>query len=330
MYERYYGLRERPFNLTSNPRYLMLTSKHAEGLSTLQYGISSRLGIIVLLGEAGTGKTTVIRAAVASQTAGARFVMMNNPLLSKSEFFQHVAQGFGLTDEAAASKPRFLSELTQTLEDSARRDSQTALIVDEAHALPYEILEEIRLLANIETDDEKLLPVVLAGQPELSDRLNEPKLRQLKQRVALRCSLGALQIRETAAYIAGRIRVAGGDAAHLFTPEAVALIHQCSQGLPRTISVICDNALVAGFAADERPIGPGTVRDVCRDLDLTVPDWTPNQHLITAAEPARASLANAKAVVRSEADGKPMPSAAPAKAGRRLSLRLPRPFLFRS
>jgi general secretion pathway protein A len=269
MYERYYGLKERPFNLTSNPRYLLLTPAHAEALSSLQYGISSRIGIIALIGEAGTGKTTVIRAAMASQPAGGQFVVINNPLLSRADFFQHLAQGFRLSDEAAASKTRFLSELTRTLEESVRSGRQTGLIVDEAHALPYEILEEIRLLANIETDDEKLLPVVLVGQPELGDRLNNSDLRQLKQRVALRCSIRTLRLRETAAYIAGRIGMAGGDAARIFTANAVLLIHQYSLGVPRTISVICDNALVTGFAADERPIDVGTIEEVCRDLDLT-------------------------------------------------------------
>jgi general secretion pathway protein A len=270
MYERYYGLRQRPFTLTSNPRYLLLTPAHAEALSSLQYGLSSRIGIIVLLGEAGTGKTTVIRAAIASQPAGAQFVQLNNPVLSRAEFLQHLAQGFGLSDEAARSKTRFLSELTQTLEDSLANGRQTALIVDEAHALPYDILEEIRLLANIETDDEKLLPVVLAGQPELGAQLNKPELRQLKQRVALRCSLRTLRLRETAAYIAGRIGVAGGEAARLFTAGAVKMIHKYSGGVPRMISVICDNALVTGFAGDERPVDVGIVEEVCRDLDLTI------------------------------------------------------------
>jgi general secretion pathway protein A len=283
MYERYYGLRQRPFNLTSNPRYLLLTAAHAEALSSLQYGISSRLGIIVLVGEAGTGKTTVIRAAMASQPPGAQFVVMNNPLLSRTEFFQHLAQGFGLSDDAASSKTRFLSDLTQVLEESAQSGRQTALIVDEAHALPYEILEEVRLLANIETDEDKLLPVVLAGQPELSDRLNNPDLRQLKQRVALRCSLRALTLKETAAYIAGRIGVAGGDAAKLFTGDAVQMIYRYSRGVPRTISVVCDNALVTGFAADERPIDVGTVREVCRDLDLMIPEPNGGQIARSAA-----------------------------------------------
>jgi len=311
MYERYYGLRERPFNLTSNPRYLMLTSRHAECLSTLQYGISNRLGIIMLVGEAGTGKTTVIRAAIASQASG-RFVLVNNPLLSRAEFFQHVGEGFGLSEADMSSKTRFLGALRATLEASAEAGTHVALIVDEAHALPYEILEEIRLLANIETDDVKLLPVVLAGQPELGDRLNEPSLRQLKQRIALRCSLGVLKIRETAAYIAGRIRVAGGDAAQLFTQEAVELIHAYAHGLPRTISVICDNALVSGFAADERPVGAGTVRDVCLDLDLTA-----------AEPPRRTPVAVAAAVPESARPD------APVKTARRFGLRFPRPF-FRS
>src|SRR5206468_14721 len=213
-----------------------------------------------------------------------------NPLLSRTEFFQHLAQGFGLTDGAVGSKTRFLSELTQVLEESVLSGNQTALIVDEAHALPYEILEEIRLLANIETDEEKLLPVVLAGQPELGERLNQPDLRQLKQRVALRCTLRSLTLKETAAYVAGRIGVAGGEAAKLFTADAIQVIHSYSRGVPRTISVICDNALVTGFAADERPIGAETVREVCRDLDFTIP----------AAESDRVALSAAPANTVSE------------------------------
>jgi general secretion pathway protein A len=284
MYEHYYGFRQRPFNLTSNPRYLLLTPAHAEALSSMQYGISSRIGILVLLGEAGTGKTTVIRAAMASQPAGGHFVLINNPLLTREEFFQHLAQGFGLSDAAAVSKTRFLSELTKVLEESLAEKQHIGLIVDEAHALSYEILEEIRLLANMESDDDKLLSVVLAGQPELADRLNKPDLRQLKQRVALRCSLRPLRLRETAAYIAGRISVAGGDAARVFTADAVQLIHRYSGGVPRTISVICDNALVTGFAADERPIDAATVHEVCNDLDLTIAD--PDTDQLTLRTPS--------------------------------------------
>jgi general secretion pathway protein A len=307
MYERFYGLRERPFNLTSNPRYLLLTTAHTEALSSLQYGLATRIGIIVLVGEAGTGKTTVLRAAMASQPAGHYFVLINNPLLSRSEFFQQLAEGFGLGFEAANSKTRFLSELTHTLERRVREGRRTSLIVDEAHALPYELLEEIRLLANIETDDEKLLPVVLAGQPELAERLNKPDLRQLKQRVALRCALRPLVLREAADYIAGRTTVAGGEAARLFTAEAVRLIYRYSGGVPRTISVICDNALVAGFAADERPVDADTVREVCRDLDLTMTEM-----------PAFAAPRVQSAPAQSASAGEPEPTRAVAGALRRL------------
>ncbi len=270
MYERYYGLKERPFSLTSNPRYLLPTAQHSEALATLEYCISRRLGIAVLVGEAGTGKTTVIRAAQAALEFGG-FVTLHNPLLTRSEFLEELAQGFNLSSDALTSKPRLLLELRYTLEEVMRRGTLAALIVDEAHALPHDILEEVRLLANLETDEEKLLPVVLVGQPELAARLNEPGLRQLKQRVVLRASLGPLTLLETAAYIAGRMQVAGGEASQVFTTEAVEMIHRSAAGLPRTISVICENALVGGFAAREHPITEDTVRQVCRDLDLPVP-----------------------------------------------------------
>ena len=148
------------------------------------------------------------------------------------------------------------------------RGKITALVVDEVQALPDEILEEIRLLANMETPTGKLLPVVLAGQPELAARLNDPRLRQLKQRIALRCELKPLDLPDTAGYIASRIRTAGGDPANIFTREAVMLIHEYSRGLPRTISVMCDNALMSGLALDQRPVDGDIVREVCRDFDL--------------------------------------------------------------
>src|ERR1051326_7489064 len=203
MYQRYYGLRKRPFDPTPNPQHLLLTPAHREALGVLQYGLATRNGIIVLVGAAGTGKTTVLHAALASQPPGHHFVWMASPFSSRSEFFRQLAQGFGLSFAAAASKTRCLSELTRTLEERTRHGRFTTLIVDDAEALPSEILEEIRLLANIETDEEKLLSLVLAGRPELAARLNTPDLRQLKQRVALRCSLRPLMPGETADYIAG-------------------------------------------------------------------------------------------------------------------------------
>jgi type II secretory pathway predicted ATPase ExeA len=269
MYEGFYGLRERPFDLTPNPRYLYLTGGHREALSNLQYGISGRRGITLLIGEAGTGKTTLVRAALEAVAGpNVRCVYLSNPVLTRSEFYEFLAPSFGLTERAAVSKARFLIELEDAVARRHRAGGVTALVIDEAQSLPHELLEEIRLLANFETTTEKLMPVVLAGQPELAARLEHEELRQLKQRVALRCDLAALDIRETAAYISGRVAIAGGDSSRIFTREAVQTIFERSRGIPRTISVICDNTLLTGFAAGAKPVGSNLVLEVCRDFRL--------------------------------------------------------------
>jgi general secretion pathway protein A len=273
MYEAFFGLRERPFELAPNPRFLLLTSRHSEALSNLEYGITGRKGITVLLGEAGTGKTTVIRTALERwETEGHLVAYVNNPTLTRDEFVEMLARAFDLGDEAAGSKTRMLAALTELVMRRHADGLVTGLLIDEAQSLPNELLEEIRLLANVETADEKIFPVVLAGQPELADRLNETGLRQLKQRVGLRCVLAPLDVRETAAYVAGRIRLAGGVAGQLFTREAVLLVHQHSRGIPRVINVICDNALLAAFAAGQRPIPSDMIADVCRDFDFVPED----------------------------------------------------------
>ncbi len=268
MYEDFYGLRERPFDLTPNPRFLVLTESHREVLLNLEYGIASRKGVTLLIGEAGSGKTTVIRAAMAKQPVKVHCVHLHNPTLSRAEFNEMLATQFGLSEQAMASKTAMLVELERLLKERLDADEKTVLIVDEAQSLPLDLLEEIRLLANIETNDEKLLSVIIAGQPELAARLNERALRQFKQRVALRCELKPLTPQETATYVVGRIRAAGGVAAEVFTRQAVALMHERSQGLPRTISVIADNALLGGYAAGQRPIGAELVAEICRDFDL--------------------------------------------------------------
>jgi general secretion pathway protein A len=269
MYEQFFGLKERPFDLTPNPRFLYFTGRHREALSNLRYGISGRKGVTLLIGEAGTGKTTLIRATLEEQQdQRIHIVTVSNPTLTRAEFFEFLAARFGLSQNAANSKSRFLFELDRLLVERHERHEVTALIIDESQSLPEDLLEEVRLLANHETSTEKLLPVVLVGQPELAERLNRPELRQLKQRIALRCVLTPLSLRETAAYISTRLRIAGGDIAQVFTREAVAAIHECSGGVPRSISVICDNALLNGFAADQRPVGRDLVMDVAGDFDL--------------------------------------------------------------
>jgi general secretion pathway protein A len=195
-------------------------------------------------------------------------VLLNNPTLDRADFTRFLAHQFGLSQEAAESKPVCLEELERALKEGLAAGVGSILVVDEAQAVSDELLEELRLLTNLETERDKLLPLVLVGQPELAARLSQPSLRHLKQRVALRCTLSALDLSETAAYIASRITVAGGRSADLFTREAVAAIHSASHGLPRAISVICDNALVTGFAAQKKPVGAAIVREVCRDFDM--------------------------------------------------------------
>lgn len=269
MYQSYYGLRELPFELTPNPKYLFLTTQHREALSNLQYGLFSAKAVTVLIGEAGTGKTTLLRAALASERCqNVRCVYINNPALTRDEFVETLARRFQLSQEASRSKAALLAELERVLRDRRSQGEISALVVDEAQRLSSELLEEVRLLANIETDTEKLLPLVLAGQPELGDRLNDPGLRQLKQRVALRCEIAPFELPETAAYIASRIRTAGGEAARLFTREAVMLIHDRSRGIPRTVGVMCDNALLSGMALGRRPVDREIVLEVARDFDL--------------------------------------------------------------
>jgi type II secretory pathway predicted ATPase ExeA len=274
MYEQFFGFCERPFELTPNPRFLLLTDTHREALNTLDYGIRARKGVTLLIGEAGSGKTTLIKKALELRREQANghsrdlFVYISNPRLTRSQFFETLAERFSLGSEAASSKARFLRELEHRLRECRDAGTYTVLIVDEAQSVSDDVLEELRLLANVETDTEKLLQLVLTGQPELAERLNERGLRQLKQRIALRCRLASLTLEETASYIAGRIHLAGGNSSRIFTREAVIAVHVGADGLPRTINVICDNALLTAFAANEQRITSATVQQVCADLDL--------------------------------------------------------------
>src|SRR5262245_44483247 len=267
MYLRHYNLNELPFELSPDPKFLFLTPRHREALSNLEYGLFAAKSLTVVIGDAGTGKTTLLHTALTSERCRiVRCVYVNNPALTRQEFVNTLAARFALGPEAAQSK----SVLVEQLENAVRKRREvgeiTALVVDEAHCLSVELFEEIRLLANIETPSQKLLPLVLAGQSELGARLEEPNLRQLKQRVALRCELAPFQLSETAAYIASRVEKAGGVPARLFTRDAVETIHDHSGGIPRTISVICDNALLTGMALNCQTVNRAMVLEVCRDF----------------------------------------------------------------
>jgi len=269
VYETFFGLRDRPFDLVPNPRFLFLTGRQREALSNLRYGLTTPKGLTLLLGEAGTGKTTLLQAILSELDEDhVKCVLLSNPTLTRSEFYEFLAEGFGLDAGAASSKTRFLFDLRRHLLARNGAGRVTALVLDEAQSLPHELLEEVRLLSNIETQTVKLLNVVLSGQPELSDRLNESSLRQLKQRISLRCELGAFDLTETAAYIAGRLRIAGGDPARIFSREAVLAIYEASGGVPRTINVLCDNALIGAFASQVKPVLRSMIEEICRDFDL--------------------------------------------------------------
>jgi general secretion pathway protein A len=268
MYERFFGLRERPFELTSDPRYLVLTDPHREALSNIEYGIASRKGITLIVGAAGSGKTTVIWTAIERQPASGLCVHLHNPALTRPEFVEMLAARFGLGEGARKSKTVLLLELEAFLHRRYMASEPTVLIVDEAQSLPVNLLEEIRLLASIETNNERLLSVVLAGQPDFVSQLEDPSLSQLKQQVALWCELRPLTLQETAAYMLSRIRSAGGIAGQAFTADAVRLIHAVSGGVPRIINVLADNALLTGLAEATRPVNSQIVHAVCSDFRI--------------------------------------------------------------
>lgn len=275
VYEQFFGLRERPFDLSPDPRFLVLTESHGEALSGLRYAITSRKGLTLLIGEAGLGKTTLLRAALDEQPERVHVIFVQNPVLTRTEFVELLARRFGLSKEAHGSKTALLFELEELVGKARQLGETTLLVIDEAQSLPTELLEEIRLLANIETNSEKLLSVIIAGQPELASRLNDPALRQFKQRIALRCRLRPLTADETTLYVAGRITAAGGVGGNVFTRQAVAEIFRRSGGVPRLASVIGDNAMMAGYAAGTKPVNATLVDEVCAELDLPAPGADP-------------------------------------------------------
>jgi general secretion pathway protein A len=269
VYLRHFGLQDAPFELTPDPARLVLTEQHQEALSTLEYAFGAGKGLTVLTGDAGTGKTTIVRAALARTARDTAVVTLDNPALTRAEFLEFLALSFELSDLAVSSKTRLVRELGTRLERMTIDGRRCTLVVDEAQSVSVDLLEEVRLLGNLETVDRKLLPIVLVGQSELRERLNQADLRQLKQRVALRCELRALDMGQTTEYVATRLRRSGVDRA-LFTREALRLIQMRSGGIPRTINVICDNALIAAFAGDADIVGEQHVMDVVRDFDLGV------------------------------------------------------------
>jgi general secretion pathway protein A len=267
VYTDFYGLKELPFALTPDPRFIYFTPSHIEVMANLHYGIESGKGLVVVTGEVGTGKTTVLRWMLQRLDRTVLVAYIFNPRLTVPEFYQHLA---ALLDvQGWESKSDFLLALGRVLDSRHSRGLRTVLLIDEAQGLSPYVLEEIRLLSNFESDTAKQLQIVLTGQPELRAVLNNPDLRQLKQRVALRCDIQALpSVEETERYIGSRLLVAGAERTDIFSPGAIEYIFRCSEGIPRQINNLCDNALLAGFASSEETISRSIIEDVANSLDM--------------------------------------------------------------
>ena len=268
MYEQFFGLKERPFDLTPDPRFLYFTTAHREALAAVVHGIQERKGLISMTGEVGTGKTTILHAAFARIDRNTRIIALNHTSLSFDELLEFMALRMGYPDPGSSRALRLT-----TLEDQLRArasDSNggtTALVVDEAHNLTEGLLEEIRMLSNIETEKEKLLQIVLVGQPELETKLNRETLRQLKQRISIRRQIRTLSEAETVAYVEHRLGVAGARLSEVFSTEALALVQKYAGGIPRTINIVCDNALLIAYSLAQKPVRKEVVLDVMADME---------------------------------------------------------------
>jgi len=269
MYKEFYGLRANPFNVNPDPRYLFLTRHTEEALACLTYGIQSRKGFVLLTGEVGTGKTTLINKLLEwlrLQQVATAFIF--NSRLNVPQFLDYTMADFGIPCDSRA-KSQILLRLYNWLLDRYRAGETAVLIVDEAQNLSDEVLEEIRMLTNLETFTEKLLQIVLVGQPELEQKLKQPQLRQLRQRLTLRAKTHPLTLDETKAYVQQRLRIAGSNGQSIFDPDAVASIHRYAMGIPRVINLLCEHCLVSAFVDQQKIIGATVVDSVARDFDLS-------------------------------------------------------------
>jgi general secretion pathway protein A len=268
MYKSFYSLKENPFNVNPDPRFLFLTKQIEEALTGLMYGIQTRKGFITLTGEVGTGKTTLINRLLDwLHHRKTRTAFLFNSRMNSSQLFDFILAEFDIPCESK-SKSQQLMKLNHWLLDRYRMGETVVLIIDEAQNLTYPVLEEIRLLTNLETSTEKLLQIVLSGQPELEEKLKLPQLRQLRQRIMLRCKTSALSKAETQEYIAERLRIAGAAGEPIFSAQAIDAIHIYSLGIPRVINLLCEHSLVNAFVEQQRPIETKIVEEVAREFQL--------------------------------------------------------------
>lgn len=267
MYNEYYGLVRAPFEMTPDPSFLYLGEAHREGLATLVYAVNSGKGFVMLTGEVGTGKTTLLHALLAQLDANTNSAFIFNPRLDPLGFFRVLFEELGI-GPACETKAEYLLTLNQYLIHKLAAGERVLLIVDEAQNLSAEMLEEIRLLSNLETPTSKLIQIMLVGQPELQALIDKPELRQLRQRIALRHHLRPFDEDEVVEYVEGRLEKAGYTGRGIFNKRALRELHRISEGTPRLINNVCDGALLLGYARQQTAIGAGEIREVARDLGL--------------------------------------------------------------
>jgi general secretion pathway protein A len=268
MYQKFFGLRESPFNVNPDPRFLFLTRQIQEALAGLTYGIQNKKGFILLTGEVGTGKTTLLNRLL-DWLRGRRVktAYIFNSKLDVNQLFDFIMAEFEIPCESR-EKSQVLLRLNQWLLERYRAGETAVLIIDEAQNLSSEVLEEIRLLTNLETSTEKLLQIVLTGQPELEQKLKMPELRQLRQRITLRCHTAPLSLEETFGYIAERLRIGGANGEPIFSKEAIEAVHRYSRGIPRVVNLLCEHSLVNSYVDSLRPVPAHLVDEVAREFQL--------------------------------------------------------------
>ena len=272
MYKSFFNLKRNPFEITPDPSFLFPTRRHNEALAALYYGVRRHKGFVVMTGEVGTGKTLLVRCLLQLlNRKDVAYAYVFNSRLSPVEFLQYIAGDLGL-NVAGKNKSELLLELSNYLITRYQQKLTTVLVVDEAHHLEVEVLEEIRLLTNLETAERKLLQILLVGQPELDLKLDSVELRQLKQRIALRSQLEPLSLEETTGYIQRRLQLAGATAqsSTLFPPETMARVFRHSSGIPRLINTVCENALITAFARQSQVVTPDIIDEVASDFRLSI------------------------------------------------------------
>lgn len=275
MYKAFFGLKENPFDVNPNPKYLYRTKQIEEALTGLMYGIQTRKGFITLTGEVGTGKTTLVNRLLEwLRHQRTRTAFLFNSRMTSQQLFDFILAEFEISCDLR-DKGQQLMKLNRWLLERYRNGENAVLVVDEAQNLSNPVLEEIRLLTNLETSSEKLLQIVLSGQPELEEKLKLPQLRQLRQRIMLRCRTSPLSKEQVAEYIAERLRIAGASGDPIFSPKAIETVHMYSLGIPRVANLLCEHALINAYTENQRVIEPKVVEDVAREFQLDEVDLIP-------------------------------------------------------